>query len=76
MKPVEEAELDHIQAGADYTECNEQPGPSPELTGTVRGGKGYAGQRCLLPGVLSFCLTVTLKWKLRITKTQNATTMA
>ena len=38
MNPVEEAELDCILAGADYTKCNEaseQPGPSPELIGAV-----------------------------------------
>ena len=38
MNPAEEAELDRILAGVDYTECNEvsqHPGPSPELTGAV-----------------------------------------
>ena len=38
MNPAKEAELDHILAGANYTECDEtseQPGPSPELIGAV-----------------------------------------
>ena len=38
MNPAEEAELDCILAGADYTECDEvseQPGPSPALIGAV-----------------------------------------
>ena len=38
MNPAKEGELDHILAGADYTEydeASEQPGPSPELTGAV-----------------------------------------
>ena len=38
MNPAGEAELDHIQAGADYTESDEeseQPGPSLELIGAV-----------------------------------------
>ena len=38
MTPAEEAELDHILVGANYTECNkvtEQPGPSPALIGAI-----------------------------------------
>ena len=34
MNPSEEAELDHILAGMDYTECDEvteQPGSTPEF---------------------------------------------
>ena len=39
MNLSEEAELDHILAGVDYTECDEamkQPGSTPELMGVVR----------------------------------------
>ena len=39
MNPAEEAELDHILAGVDYTECHEateQLGSMPELLGAVR----------------------------------------
>ena len=39
MNPSEEAELDHILAGADYTKCGEameQPRSTPELLGAVR----------------------------------------
>ena len=38
MNPAEEPELDHILAGADFTECDEaseQQGSLPELTGAV-----------------------------------------
>ena len=46
MNPLEEAVLDHILVGADYTECEEameQPGSTPELLGTVRTPTNDAG---------------------------------
>ena len=46
INPSEEAELDHILAGVDYTKCDEateQPGSTPELLGAVRSPMNDSG---------------------------------